>query len=299
MEFSWTDEESTYRRGAALVDEWVPDWREHRSIGTSTEERGKVTAFTHELRDRDPDRPLAEGIRGADQRPGCTSSSVRRCGPSASRRTGHERELDRSGDRQMGPRRRSRSTCSASRREAFWCQGSRSPTPVRTSCRCRRAARRRGVVNGQKIWTSHTQLASGASCWCDRPEPKRTRGSRSSWFRWPRRGSRCATSRTSPGSRRSPRCSSPASVSGGEQARTREQRVGHRARLSRTSVGAPRWERATAVLGASSWAGAQPLRRPAGPGSTGRGQGSREAARLLAYAVVDERAKQLPPSPAT
>jgi len=72
-----------------------------------------------------------------------------------------------------------------------------------------------------------------------------------------------------------------------------------RSALTYERVGAPRWERATAVLDAlAEWAKANDrFDDPLVQARLGEGKAACEAARMLAYAVVDERAKRLPPSP--
>jgi alkylation response protein AidB-like acyl-CoA dehydrogenase len=71
-----------------------------------------------------------------------------------------------------------------------------------------------------------------------------------------------------------------------------------RAALTYERVGAPRWERATAVLEALvRWAKENDrYDDPIVRARLGEAKAACEAARMLAYVVVDERARKLPPS---
>jgi len=311
VEFGWTAEEISYRREVrALVEEWVPGWREHpdqRHFAGS--ERHRVTAFTHALRDRGlltAHWPAAYG--GADasawlhvilgeelwsvgEPRGPQYMSVNWIGPAIMAHGTDEQRREHLGRISAG--------------EAFWCQGFSEPDAGSdlASLQCR--AVRDGdeyVVNGQKIWTSHTQLAE----WCFllvRTDPGAE----------PHKGiSILLVPMSSPGIEVRTIANVVGESSFAEVFFTDvrvpvDRRLGPenggwdivRAALTYERVGAPRWERATVVLDAlAAWARAEDrYDEPLVKARLGEAKSACEAARLLAYAVVDERAHHQPPSP--
>jgi alkylation response protein AidB-like acyl-CoA dehydrogenase len=311
VEFSWTDEEQAYRRQVhELVDEWAPGWRDqpiHHHF--AREERDQVTAFTHELRDRGiltAHWPAEYG--GADQSAwmhiilgeelwsigeprGPQYMSVNWIGPAIMANGTDAQKAEHLGRISDG--------------EAFWCQGFSEPDAGSDLVSLQTRAVRDGeeyVVNGQKIWTSHTQLAE----WCFllvRTDPEAE----------PHKGiSILLVPMDTPGIevRLIPNVageSSFAEVFFTDVHVPVANRLGPenggwdivRSALTYERVGAPRWERATAVLDAlAEWAKANDrFDDPLVQARLGEGKAACEAARMLAYAVVDERAKRLPPSP--
>jgi len=311
VEFGWTDEERAYRREvAALADEWAPGWRDmpiHRHFGP--DERDKVTAFTHELRDRGlltPHWPKEYG--GSDLSPwmhiilgeelwsigeprGPQYMSVNWIGPAIMANGTEEQKREHLGRIAAG--------------EAFWCQGFSEPDAGSdlVSLKCRAVADGdEYIVNGQKIWTSHTQLAE----WCFllvRTDPDAE----------PHKGiSILLVPMDTPGIevRSIPNLageSSLAEVFFTDVRVPAANRLGPenagwdivRAALTYERVGAPRWQRATVVLDAlARWAKENgSYDDPIVRARLGEAKAACEAARLVAYTVVDERAKRMPPSP--
>ena len=188
--------------------------------------------------------------------------------------------------------------------EAFWCQGFSEPDSGSdlASLKCR--AVRDGeeyIVNGQKIWTSHTQLAE----WCfllvrTDPDAEQHKGI-----------SILLVPMDTPGVevRHIPNVAGESSfaevfftdVHVSVASRLGPENGGWdivRAALTFERVGSPRWERATVVLHALvAWAKANDrYDDPIVKARLGEAKAGCEAARLVSYTVVDERAKQLPPS---
>jgi len=312
VEFGWTKEELDYRHQVRqFVDEHVPtDWRtEPRQRHFARSERDKVTAFTHGLRDRGwltPHWPAEYG--GVDAPPwmhvilgeelwsigeprGPQYMSVNWIGPAIMGNGNEEQKKEHLSRISDG--------------EAFWCQGFSEPDAGSdlASLKCR--AVRDGdeyVVNGQKIWTSHTQLAE----WCFllvRTDPDAE----------PHKGiSILLVPLDTPGIevRSIPNIageSSFAEVFFTDVCVPVANRLGPenggwdivRNALTYERVGAPRWERATVILDAvAAWAKAngryddQDVRS-----GLGEAKAACEAARYLAYSVIDERAKGIPPTP--
>jgi alkylation response protein AidB-like acyl-CoA dehydrogenase len=189
--------------------------------------------------------------------------------------------------------------------EAFWCQGFSEPDAGSdlVSLKCRAVPDGdEYIVNGQKIWTSHTQLAE----WCFllvRTDPDAE----------PHKGiSILLVPMDTPGIevRMIPNLageSSLAEVFFTDVHVPATNRLGPenagwdivRAALTYERVGAPRWQRATVVLDAlARWAKDNGCYDdPIVQARLGEAKAACEAARLVAYTVVDERAKRMPPSP--
>jgi alkylation response protein AidB-like acyl-CoA dehydrogenase len=189
--------------------------------------------------------------------------------------------------------------------DAFWCQGFSEPDAGSdlASLRCR--AVRDGdvyIVNGQKIWTSHTQLAD----WCFllvRTDPDAELRMGISILLVPM---------NTPGIEVRPIPNVAGEGSFAEVFFTDVQvpvasRLGPenrgwdivRSALTYERVGAPRWERAAVVLDALAARAQEQGRYEDGMvrARLGEAKAACEAARMLAYAVVDERAKGIPPTP--
>lgn len=311
MEFGWSDEEKAYRHQVReLVDACAPGWRElpiQRHF--ATDERDEVTAFTHELRDRGlltahwPREYggsemsawmhiiLGEELWSIGEPRGPQYMSVNWIGPAIMANGNDEQKREHLGRIAAG--------------DAFWCQGFSEPDAGSdlASLQCRAA--RDGdeyIVNGQKIWTSHTQLAE----WCfllvrTDPDAEAHKGI-----------SILLVPMTTPGIdvRRIPNVageSSFAEVFFTDVHVPVANRLGPenggwdivRNALTYERVGAPRWERATVVLEAFvRWAKEhERYDDPIVRSRLGEAKAACEAARLLAYTVVDERARQLPASP--
>lgn len=311
MEFGWTDEETSYRQQVRdLVEKWVPGWREHASHHHfERDARNEVTAFTHELRERGLlTAHWPEKYGGADQSPwmhiilgeelwsvgeprGPQYMSVNWIGPAIMTNGTEEQKQEHLGRISDG--------------EAFWCQGFSEPDAGSdlASLQCR--AIRDGeeyIVNGQKIWTSHTQLAE----WCfllvrTDPDAEPHKGISILLVPMETPGIEVRTIPNVAGE------SSFAEVFFTDVHVPVANRLGPenggwdivRAALTYERVGAPRWERATVVLDAVvRWAKDNDrYDDPTLRARLGEAKAACEAARLLAYAVVDERAKQVPPSP--
>jgi len=312
VEFGWTEDEVDYRNQVRqFVDEHVPaDWRtEPRQRHFARTERDRVTEFTHGLRDRGwltPHWPTEYG--GADAPPwmhvilgeelwsigeprGPQYMSVNWIGPA----------IMSNGNAEQKKQHLSR----ISDGEAFWCQGFSEPDAGSdlASLKCR--AVRDGdeyIVNGQKIWTSHTQLAE----WCFllvRTDPEAE----------PHKGiSILLVPLDTPGIevRSIPNIageSSFAEVFFTDVSVPVANRLGPREggwdivrnALTYERVGAPRWERATVILDAiAAWSKANGrYDDPAVRSGLGEAKAACEAARYLAYSVIDERAKGIPPTP--
>jgi alkylation response protein AidB-like acyl-CoA dehydrogenase len=311
MEFAWTEEDAAYRAQVrTLVDEHCPGWREtpiHRHF--APEERAQITDFTHELRDRGlltahwpseyggADQSawmhviLGEELWSVGEPRGPQYMSVNWIGPAIMANGTEEQKREHLGRISAG--------------EAFWCQGFSEPDAGSdlASLKCR--AVRDGdeyVVNGQKIWTSHTQLAE----WCFllvRTDPDVE----------PHKGiSVLLVPMHTPGIevRSIPNIageSSFAEVFFSDVRVPVASRLGPenggwnivRDALTYERVGAPRWQRGSVVLDALvEWAKEQGrFDDPIVRARLGEAKAAIEAARMLAYRVVDERAHLLPPTP--
>ncbi len=311
MEFAWSEEETAYREQVrALVDDRYPTWRDkpvHHSFARS--ERNQVTELTHELRDRNlltahwpaeyggADQSawmhiiLGEELWSVGEPRGPQYMSVNWIGPAIMANGTEEQKQEHLGRISDG--------------EAFWCQGFSEPDSGSdlASLKCR--AVRDGdeyIVNGQKIWTSHTQLAE----WCFllvRTDPDAE----------PHKGiSVLLVSMDTPGIE----VRSIANVAGESSFAEvfftdvrvpAANRLGPenggwdivRAALTYERVGAPRWHRGSVVLDALVvWAKEHDrFDDPIVQSRLGEAKAAIEAARMLAYRVVDERAHKVPPSP--
>ena len=311
MEFGWTEEEVAYRQTVrALADEWAPGWRDapvHHHFGR--DDRDRVTAFTHELSDRGIlTAHWPEEYGGSDQSPwmhiilgeelwsigeprGPQYMSVNWIGPAIMAHGTEAQKHEHLGRISAG--------------EAFWCQGFSEPDSGSdlASLKCRAAADGdEYVVNGQKIWTSHTQLAE----WCfllvrTDPEAEPHRGISILLVPMDTPGIEVRTIANVAGE------SSFAEVFFTDVRVPAANRLGPenggwdivRAALTYERVGAPRWQRATVVLDyLVGWAKENDrYDDPIVRARLGEAKAACEAARLVAYTVVDERAKKLPPSP--
>jgi len=312
MEFDWTPEEREYRDNVRrLVDEVVAeDWRlVPRPRSAKSDERAKVVQFCAALRDRGwltPHWPseyggsdasawmhviLGEELWSVGEPRGPQYMSVNWIGPAIMANGTEDQKREHLTRIAAG--------------EAFWCQGFSEPDAGSDLASLRTTAVRDGdeyVINGQKIWTSHTQLAE----WCfllARTDSEVAKHKGISIFLFPM---------DTPGVevRRVPNVAGESSfaevfltdVRVGESARLGEENGGWgivRQALQYERVGAPRWERASRVLDAlAAWANEHGrLDEPDVQRLLGQAKASCEAARLLAYSVIDERAKGLPPSP--
>jgi alkylation response protein AidB-like acyl-CoA dehydrogenase len=311
VEFGWTTEETTYReRVAALVEEWFPGARERPvPLHYGSEQSDEVTRFTHELRDRGlltPHWPAEYG--GADQ-----SAWLHMILGEELWSVGEPRGPQYMSVNWIGPMIMAFGTEDQKRThldrisagEAFWCQGFSEPDSGSDLASLKCGAVRDGdeyVVNGQKIWTSHTQLAQ----WCvllvrtdAEAEPHKSitvllvpMDSRGIEVRLiPNLVSESSLAevfftdvRVPVGNRLGPE-------NGGWDI--------VRSALAYERVGAPRWQRSSLLLDAlAAWAkGRGRFDDPLVRARLGEAKAACEAARLVAYSVVDERAKGLPPSP--
>jgi alkylation response protein AidB-like acyl-CoA dehydrogenase len=169
MEFGWSEAEREYR--AALrefVDREVPGWRDvpvHRRVITA-EDKARVKDFTAKLAERGwltPSWPaeyggtgqsawqgliLSEEMWSVGEPRGSQYMNVNWIGPAIMMAGTEEQKLQH-----LPP---------ISRGEVFWCQGFSEPGAGSDLASLRTRAERDGdeyVVNGQKIWTSHTPSA--------------------------------------------------------------------------------------------------------------------------------------------
>lgn len=312
MEFGWNHSEIEHRTSVrALVDRHVPlTWREQpRHRAPRADERDQVVAFCHSLRDEGwltPHWPTEYGGAGASpwmhvilgeelwsvgEPRGPQYMSVNWIGPA----------LMMYGT----PEQKEEHLTRISNGEAFWCQGFSEPDAGSDLASLRTSAVRDGdeyVVNGQKIWTSHTQLAE----WCFllvRTDPEAAKNKGITILLVPMDSSGIEV-------RSIPNVAGEASfaevfftdVRVPMSNRVGEENMGWeivRRALQFERVGAPRWERASRILDAAArWARERDLLEdPHVLMRLGEAKAACEAARLLAYSVIDERAKDLPPSP--
>ena len=311
MEFSWTEEEAAYReRVAQLIADRLPDARQQPvALHYAADQREEVTAFTHELRERDlltPHWPreyggadasawmhviLGEELWGAGEPRGPQYMSVNWIGP-ALMAFGNEDQ-----------KRQHLSRIAAG--DAFWCQGFSEPDSGSdlASLQCRAVLDgEEYVVNGQKIWTSHTQLAE----WCfllvrTAPDAEPHRGISVLLVPMDTPGIEVRRIANLVGA------SSLAEVFFTDVRVPRTNLLGVenegwnivRAALSYERVGAARWHRSSLLLDVlAEWAKEHGrFHDPIVRARFGEAKALVEAARLVVYSVIDERAKQLPPSP--
>jgi alkylation response protein AidB-like acyl-CoA dehydrogenase len=311
MEFAWTEEEAAFRAEVrTLVDEHYSGWREtpiHRHF--AAEERAKITDFTHELRDLGlltahwpseyggADQSawmhviLGEELWSVGEPRGPQYMSVNWIGPAIMVNGTEDQKREHLGRISAG--------------EAFWCQGFSEPDAGSdlASLKCR--AVRDGdeyVVNGQKIWTSHTQLAE----WCfllvrTDFDAERHKGISVLLVPMNTPGIEVRSIPSIAGE------SSFAEIYFNDVRVPVANRLGPenggwdivREALTYERVGAPRWHRGSVVLDALvQWAEEQGrFDDPIVQARLGEAKAAIEAARMLAYRVVDERAHRLPPTP--
>jgi alkylation response protein AidB-like acyl-CoA dehydrogenase len=313
VEFGWSDEEAQFRAGLAeFVHAEVPaEWLEHPQprLLTNAADKAQAREFAGKLRDRGwlvPHWPsehggrdlptwqfviLGEQMWSVGEPRGSQYMSVNWIGPTIMQWGTEEQKRLHLGLIADG--------------NSFWCQGFSEPDAGSDLGNLRTAARRDGdeyVVNGQKIWTSHTPAAD----WCfllarTDPQSKGTTGI-----------SILLIPMDTPGIdvRPIPNVAEAAAfaevfftdVRVPVSARLGPENGGWeaiRGALQNERVGAPRWERASLLLDhVAAQAKAQGrLGDPAISRLLGEAKASCEAARLLAYAVIDERAKAQPASP--
>jgi alkylation response protein AidB-like acyl-CoA dehydrogenase len=312
VEFGWSDEERAFRqRIADIVEERLPAWRDDPTQLTfSSAQRDEVTAFTHKLSEHGlltahwpreyggAALPawmhviLGEELWAAGEPRGPQYMSVNWIGPAIMAYGTEEQKRLHLGKISAG--------------DAFWCQGFSEPDAGSDlgALRCR--AIRDGdqyIVNGQKIWTSHTQLAD----WCFllvRTDPERTANDAITALLVPMQSTGIEV-------RRIPNLVGPYSLAEVFFTDVRvpvANRLGDenggwhivRSALAFERVGSPRWQRASVLLDAlARWAKEHGRYEDAGVrGRLGEARSAVEASRLVAYAVIDERAKQRPPSAA-
>jgi len=308
MEFGWTESERAYR--AALrdfIDHEVPGWRDtpvHRRVVTA-EDKDRVKDFTAKLAARGwltPSWPpeyggegqsawqsviLSEEMWSVGEPRGSQYMNVNWIGP-AIMMAGTEEQKQRF----LPP---------ISRGEVFWCQGFSEPEAGSDLASLRTRAVRDGdqyVVNGQKIWTSHTPSAEWIFL-LTRTDPDAPKNHGITILLIPL---------DTPGIeiRRIPDIVGegafaevfltdvrvPAANRLGEE--NRGWSVVRQA-LQYERVGAARWERASLVLDqlADRARACGLLSDPDVARRLGEARAVVEAARWMAYSVVDERAKQI------
>ncbi|MEU7813894.1 acyl-CoA dehydrogenase family protein [Pseudonocardia sp. NPDC049154] len=173
MEFGWSETEQKYRAELrAFIDAEVPGWRAnpvHKRVITP-EEKARVVDFTHKLAERGwltPAWPkeygggeqsawqsviLSEEMWSVGEPRGSQYMSVNWIGPAIMLAGTEEQKREH--------------LSRISRGEAFWSQGFSEPEAGSDLASLRTRAVREGgeddgeyVVNGQKIWTSHTPSA--------------------------------------------------------------------------------------------------------------------------------------------
>jgi alkylation response protein AidB-like acyl-CoA dehydrogenase len=308
MEFGWSETEQEYRGALReFVDREAPGWRDvpvHRRVITA-EDKARVTDFTAKLAERGwltPNWPaeygggeqsawqsviLSEEMWSIGEPRGSQYMNVNWIGP-AIMMAGTEEQK-----RQYLP--------PISRGEVFWCQGFSEPEAGSDLASLRTRAERDGdeyVVNGQKIWTSHTPSAEWIFLLVRTdPDAPKNRGI-----------SILLVPLDTPGIeiRRIPDIVGEGAFAEVFFTDVRvpvANRLGDENRgwdvvrrsLQYERVGAARWERAALVLDlvarraqeAGRLADADVSRR------LGEARASVEASRWMAYAVVDERAKNI------
>lgn len=315
MEFDWSPEEQAFREGlSAFVDEHLPEeWKRFpvtRYVVTP-EDKERTRAFARELGKRGwltPHWPAEHG--GSDMPPwhhvilgeemwsvgeprGPQYMSVNWIGP-AIMEFGTEEQ-------------KSYHLPRISQGAAFWCQGFSEPDAGSDLASLRTSAVLDGdsyVINGQKIWTSHTPAAE----WCfllARTDPAAPKGKGITVLLVPM---------DTPGIevRLIPNMSSPAAFA---EVFFTDVRVPVSSRLGPENggwevvrrvlqgerVGAPRWEHAARVLDAVAER-VRELGRLDDPyvlEKLGEARAACEAARYIAYSVIDERARGVGPSAQT
>jgi alkylation response protein AidB-like acyl-CoA dehydrogenase len=313
MEFGWSDEENGYRRALRefLHDELPEEWWSFPTDRDlyGEEDKARAKAFNGRLAARGwlvPHWPVEYGGRDASpwehvilgeemwsigEPRGPQYMNVNWIGPAIMAYGTEEQKRQHLGRIAQG--------------DVFWCQGFSEPDAGSDLASLKTAAVRDGdqyVVNGQKIWTSHCQVAD----WC------------------------FLLTRTKPDSGRDGITVLLVEVgTPGFEIRSLDGIIGKglfhemfftdmrvpvanrlgpenegwavvRRALAFERVGSPRWERATLALEAVvRWARAHGrLEEPGVRARLGEARAACDAARLLAYAVVDERAHGHPPSAA-
>jgi alkylation response protein AidB-like acyl-CoA dehydrogenase len=312
MEFDWSQEELEFRQELrTFVEAHVPEeWRRvpvGRYVMTA-EDRQRTLAFTHELGKRGwltPHWPVEYGGSGmptwrhvilgeemwsVGEPRGPQYMSVNWIGPAILAFGSEEQKAFH--------------LTQISRGEAFWCQGFSEPDAGSDLASLRTSAVLDGdhyVVNGQKIWTSHTPSAE----WCFllvRTDPEAAKGKGITILLVPM---------DTPGIEVRPIPNLAEEAAFAEVFLTDVKvpvafRLGPenggwdvvRRALQNERVGSPRWERAARVLDAvASWAAEHGrLGDPYVLERLGEARAACEAARYIAYSVIDERARGVPPS---
>lgn len=307
MEFGWAPEERDYRRDlrkfveAEVPKEWIENPRQRPVV--TPDDRRRTLSFNHKLASRGwltshwpreyggseasawQHLITGEELWSVGEPRGPQYMNVNWIGPAIMRygspeqKEYHLREI--------------------SRGSVFWCQGFSEPDAGSDLASLRTAAIREGdtyVINGQKIWTSHCQVAD----WC-------VLLARTARGEDPRAGiSIFLIPMTTPGIevRRIPNYVEVGSlhevfftdVQVPVSNRLGEENQGWqivRDALKYERVGAARWERASRTLDAvASWAKHEGrLDDPALLRRLGEAKAACEVARLLAYRVIDARAK--------
>ncbi len=312
MDFDWSPEEEEFRKALrSFVEERIPEeWQRvpvARYVMTEAD-RERTLAFTHALGERGwltPHWPqeyggsgmptwhhviLGEEMWSVGEPRGPQYMSVNWIGP-AILAFGTEQQ-------------KAFHLAQIARGDAFWCQGFSEPDAGSDLASLRTSAVLDGdhyIVNGQKIWTSHTPSAD----WCFllvRTDPDAPKGKGITILLVPM---------DSPGIevRTIPNLAEEAAFAEVFLTDVRVPaafRLGPenggwdvvRRALQNERVGSPRWERAARVLdAAAAWAEEEGLLDdPHVLDRLGESRAACEAARYLAYSVIDERARGETPS---
>ena len=311
MDFAWSPEEETYRKEirAFLDAELPPDWTTRRRRPDSDEQVARSKDFCGRLAERGwltPHWPKEHGGRDAPawqhmilgeelwsigEPRGPQYMNVNWIGPSIMAAGTDDQKRYHLGR--------------ISRGDVIWCQGFSEPDAGSDLASLKTRAQRDGdeyLINGQKIWTSYSNAAE--FCYLlARTDPDAPKHKGISIFLVPM---------TTPGLE-----VRDVHAVVGEHAfhelfftdmrvpastRLGPENEGWgiiRSVLSHERVGVPRYGRAMFQLGLiASWASERGLLADPGVAERlGQAQAACEAARALVYKVVDERAKDVPPSP--